>query len=89
MNAEPDNLPYPVVVPDRMPPVGGMGGIIHSWVRASDPWHASAFPPELAWAAPGQSTSVAQGWAALDAFGNEIAFVADGTLWSPTVAVQD
>lgn len=47
--------------------------------RSQDPWHRDAFPPELAHAAPNQSFPRRCGWMALDACGNPIGFVPDGT----------
>lgn len=60
------------------PPVGGMGGSIHSWERAPSPWHRDAFPEELADQAPEQGVR-RNGWLGLDWCGNAITFVADGT----------
>ena len=49
------------------------------WERSSDPWHKSQFPNGLEWAAPNQSDSPKSGWMAVDNWGNQIGFVADGT----------
>jgi hypothetical protein len=64
--------------PDQKPPVGGMGGSIHDWERGPSPWHRDAFPEELKDWAPEQGNRV-HGWFALDAHGNSIGFVPDGT----------
>lgn len=66
-----------LVTPDKKPPVGGFGGSIHDWERSLDPWHVDAFPDRLKWAAI-RSGARRNGWMALDAFGTQIAFVADG-----------
>lgn len=50
-----------------------------AWERTTDPWHKSAFPEHLAHAAPNQSDERRGGWSAVDNWGNEIGFVADGT----------
>lgn len=64
------------ITENQPPPVGGMGGSIHSWERSVDPWHQDAFPEGFKHAgSEGQRKS---GWSGLDASGNEIAFVADG-----------
>lgn len=70
-----------------------MGGSVHSWERGLDPWHIDAFPEDLQ---PQMKDRVAtgkrkSGWYALDAWGNEIGFVADGTLWEehrPSLEIQ-
>lgn len=59
------------------PPVGGMGGSIHDWERALDPWHVDAFPRGLEYSAP-HAEKRREGWMALDAWKNPIRFVADG-----------
>ena len=61
------------------PPVGGMGGSIHDWERAKDPWHTDAFPTEFKHAAPHKGKRK-KGWMALDGFGNPILFLADGLI---------
>lgn len=66
------------VGPDCPPPVGAMGGSVHSWERAADPWHRDAFPDEFMDSAPNQGVRQT-GWVGLDAFGNSIGWVADGT----------
>jgi hypothetical protein len=65
------------------PPVGGMGGSIWDWERSLDPWHKDAFkgvPVDEkqidAFANTGERQA---GWMALDAVGNPLGFVADGT----------
>lgn len=45
--------------------------------RSLDPWHKDAFPPELSHAAPSQGQR-AEGWMAIDHFGNPIGFFPDG-----------
>ena len=60
------------------PPVGGMGGSIHDWERALDPWHEDAFPDDLKSQAPNRGARVS-GWMALDWCGNAILFIQDGT----------
>ena len=47
--------------------------------RTLDPWHRDAFPPELAHAAPNQTSPRAAGWMALDCIGNPLGFIPDGT----------
>ena len=49
------------------------------WERSSDPWHKSQFPTGLEWVAPDQSDTHKNGWMAVDNWGNQIGFVADGT----------
>jgi hypothetical protein len=65
------------VTSDTKPPLGGMGGSIHDWERAKDPFHADAMPEQFKRLF--DSGKRRHGWMALDAFGNAIAFVADGT----------
>jgi len=50
------------------------------WARSLDPWHRDAFPPELAHAAPNQSTPRDKGWMLYDWVGNPLHFVPDGVL---------
>ena len=64
--------------PNQKPPIGGMGGSIHSWERGLDPWHRNAFPDELKGSAPNQGERK-EGWCGLDWCGNWIHFVPDGT----------
>ena len=64
---------------EQKPPLKGLGGIIHDWERSLDPWHRDAFPDEFKDAAPRQGTERKSGWMALDAWGNPISFVLDGT----------
>lgn len=66
------------VGPETPPPVGGMGGSIHSWERDWDPWHKDAFPLHLQYAAPEQGER-RMGWSALDGAGNVIHWIPDGT----------
>lgn len=66
------------VGPETPPPVGGMGGSIHSWERDLDPWHKDAFPEEMKRYAPEQGVR-RSGWTGLDAFGNAIHWIPDGT----------
>ena len=67
-----------IISATQQPPMNGLGGIIHSWERGSDPWHRDAFPDAFKDCAPNQDERK-EGWFALDAWGNAIAFVADGT----------
>ena len=50
-----------------------------SWERGKSPWHKDGFPAELAWAAPEQGEKPSEGWFLIDAWGNQIGFVPDGT----------
>ena len=80
-----------IVSKDKKPPTGGMGGSIHDWERGVSPWHVDAFKGTgltdeqldnavCVGVAKGVERGVRQeGWFALDAWGNQIAFVADGT----------
>jgi hypothetical protein len=61
----------------QAPPIGGMGGSVHSWERGSDPWHKDAAPKGLEDAF--DSGTRKTGWMALDAYGNAIGWCADGT----------
>ncbi len=64
--------------PEQKPPDGGYGGSVHSWERSKDPFHADAGVPEdLKDQFPKGPRS--DGWMGIDAFGNSIAFVPDGT----------
>ena len=47
--------------------------------RGKSPWNRAAFPQELADQAPEQG-EWAEGWYIEDAWGNEIGFIADGTV---------
>lgn len=47
--------------------------------RGKSPWNRAAFPQELADQAPEQGEWV-EGWYIEDAWGNEIGFIADGTV---------
>lgn len=67
-----------IISSEQKPPMNGLGGVIHSFERGLDPWHRDAFPEEFKNHAPNQDDRK-QGWFALDAWGNPIAFVADGT----------
>lgn len=58
------------------PPVGIMGGSVHSYERCLDPWHKDAFPDHLRGA--GRGGKRRHGWMALDAWGNPIGFFRDG-----------
>jgi hypothetical protein len=71
-----------IVTEKDKPPIGGMGGCIHDWVRSRDPFHADAFPADLKHAALVQGER-RSGWLALDAWGNPIGFVADGDEYPP------
>jgi len=64
--------------PDKRPPLGIMGGSVHSYERGKSPWHADAFPEQFKQSAPEQGER-AGGWFALDAYGNEIGWIPDGT----------
>lgn len=71
------------------PPVGGMGGSIHSWERSLDPFHRDAFAGtgltdeqlDNAITIGGKVNDGERkhGWLGLDWCGNPIAFVPDGT----------
>lgn len=65
------------------PPVGGMGGSIHDWERGKDPFHKDAFKgvpiDEKQIDAIANHGERQSGWYALDAWGNQISFVPDGT----------
>lgn len=50
-----------------------------SYERGEDPWHRDAFPEEFQDAAPNQGKR-SGGWFLVDAFGNQIGFVPDGTV---------
>ena len=67
--------------PDEKPPVGGMGGSIHDWKRGIDPFHPSQLPEDIQELMPKADGPPAAGWMALDAVGNEIGFLPDGTLY--------
>jgi hypothetical protein len=67
-----------IVSETQAPPVGGMGGSIHSWERSLDPWHQDAFPDEFK--VVGTDGERKEGWLALDAVGNPLGFIPDGTL---------
>jgi len=75
---------------DNKPPTGGMGGSVHGWERAKDPFHRDAFKGtgitdeqlDNAVVIGGGGVSAGsrkEGWMALDWCGNEIGFVPDGT----------
>lgn len=49
--------------------------------RGKDPWHRESFPEEFKNAAPNQQGERGEGWYLTDAWGNEIGFVADGTVF--------
>lgn len=55
------------------PPIGGMGGSIQDWEWGKDPFHRDAFPTEFQqivdYIGPRR-----EGWLALDAWGNVVAF---------------
>ena len=59
------------------PPAGDWGGLVFSWERCLDPWHADAFPPEFRYV--GTTGPRREGWEGLDWCGNCIIFVPDGT----------
>lgn len=62
------------------PPVGIMGGSVHSYERGVSPWHIDAFPDHLKMHAPEKGMRK-NGWYALDWCGNEIGFYPDGMEW--------
>jgi hypothetical protein len=62
----------------QQPPVGLMGGSVHSYERGLSPWHADAFPARFKRSAPERGKR-RRGWFALDAYGNLIGFIQDGT----------
>lgn len=66
-----------IVSADNKPPLGGLGGSIHDWERALDPWHIDAFPDEFKEFVP-QKGERKKGWMALDAWENPLMFLADG-----------
>ena len=68
-----------IVTPDKAPPIGCMGGSIHSWERGKSPWHRDAFPDEFKDRVPEQGLEPILGWYGLDWCGNQIAWVPDGT----------
>ena len=68
-----------IVDAEHAPPIGGMGGSVHGFERGLDPWHRDAFPLEFQAQDVGKTGARAQGWNALDAWGNVIGFVEDGT----------
>jgi hypothetical protein len=51
-----------------------------SYERGLDPWHWEAFPSDLTDAAPNQGEQRKEGWFLVDAWGNEIGFIPDGTV---------
>ena len=59
------------------PPIDGCAGCVHSFERGLDPWHADAFPDEFKYA--GTCGERRSGWFVLDAWGNAIGFIVDGT----------
>lgn len=73
----------PLIVDEyHAPPLGGMGGSIHSWERGLDPWHKEAFQKEFRDQVPRTEQYQGErrvGWYGLDWCGNVITFVADGT----------
>lgn len=75
-----------VTGPNQQPPTGGMGGSIHDWERGLSPWHRDAFPDDLKDFAPEHGRRT-EGWFALDAFGNVIGWIPDGTVLNPTIEV--
>ena len=62
---------------DNKPPVGGMGGSIHDWMRGVDPFSRSAMPDEFKHMFA--DVPPAAGWLAIDWCGNIIGFCADTT----------
>ncbi len=63
----------------KPPPSSFYGEYSH---RGKDPWHRDSFPPELAHGAPRQGGERKAGWFLEDAWGNEIDFVLDGTVFN-------
>jgi len=58
-----------------------------NWKRGLDPWHRDAFPVQFRDKFPGGERK--GGWFLEDAWGNEIAYVPDGTeINSPTVSTE-
>jgi hypothetical protein len=47
------------------------------WERGLDPWHADAFPDEFK--AAGGAGERKAGWFGVDAFGNTVLWIPDGT----------
>ena len=60
-----------IIDKDNHPPIGIMGGIVHSYERGLSPWHRDAFPDEFKNLFPEQEDRK-EGWFALDAWGNAI-----------------
>lgn len=62
-----------------------MGGSIHDWKRGSNPFDAASLPDHVKEAVKGEPwAQPMEGWLALDAVGNEIGFLPDGTV-IPTI----
>jgi hypothetical protein len=62
------------------PPLDKLPGNYHACERGLDPWHADAFPDEFKHF--GKGGARAKGWFLLDAWGNAIGFIPDGTIIS-------
>lgn len=76
-----DNDSFNVIGPGNPPPIGVMDGGVHGVERGADPWHPGAFPPEFRDSLGGNAPPRprGQGWFLLNAWGNAIGYVADGT----------
>jgi hypothetical protein len=74
-----------IISKDQKPPVGGMGGSLHSWERGLDCWHQDAFKgcgkdiEDAIATLPESGGKRKEGWNGLDWCGNVICFVPDGT----------
>ena len=67
-----------ITSPTQQPPMDLMGGCIHYWERAPDPWHRDAFPDQFKPFAP-NTRSRRWGWLAIDGVENPIGWIPDGT----------
>ncbi len=67
-----------VIGKDNPPLIDKMMGSIHSFERGPGPWHEDAFPEEFK--EVGSKGARGEGWFALDAWGNAIGFIPDGTV---------
>lgn len=72
-----------VVSETQKPPANALYGGFYgdNWERGKDPWHRDAFPDGLKHGAPNQLNPRKSGWYLLDAWGNQIGFVEDGTVF--------
>lgn len=63
--------------PNQRPPANGIYG--DSYERGKDPWHRDAAPEEFKDRFPHQEPVRKEGWFLVDAWGNAVAFIPDGT----------